>query len=99
MYMASSIEVEFTARKRRMKSANTAAMPRWVCLRKRSSLGRPQMSTQKDVVRAVRAESALLKDAATMPMVNNTTTSVPNEPLAAKRGNSSSPMSGSGTPR
>ena len=56
------------------------------------------MSTQKLVVRAVMAESALEKEAATTPMVNSTTTVVPNMPVAANMGSNSSPDDGSAMP-
>ena len=46
----------------------------------------------------VDAESALENDAATMPMVKNTVTTVPNAPVAANIGSSSSPAAGSGVP-
>ena len=49
------------------------------------------MSTQYEVVSEVRAESALENDAATMPMVKNTTTAMPSSPEAAKAGSSWSP--------
>ena len=56
------------------------------------------MSTQKLVVRAVMAESALENDAATTPMVKSTTTVVPNWPVAANMGSSSSPDAGMAMP-
>ena len=47
---------------------------------------------------AVSAESAELNDAATMPIVNSTTTELPSRPEAANMGSSSSPFPGSGSP-
>ena len=50
------------------------------------------------MVRAVSAESALENDAATIPMVNNTTTTFPNTPVAANMGNNSSGLAGKDKP-
>ena len=85
-------------RNARIKSTKTTAMA--ICTRRlsRSSSGRCTMSTQKLVVRAVSAESALENEAATMPMVKNTVTRSPNEPVAANMGRSSSPACGRGVP-
>ena len=58
----------------------------------------PNMSMQKLVVRAARAESALEKAAATIPMVKNTNVANPNRPSAAKKGRMSSLFSGSVNP-
>ena len=73
-------------------------MPTCTRRRSRSSSLRPQISTQKLVVSAVRAESALLKAAATMPNANNTCTAMPNCPVAAYMGSNSSPLAGKATP-
>ena len=96
--MASMTLVLFTMRKRMMNNTNTIAIP--ICTRRRrsSSFGRSHKSTQKLVVSAVSAESALENDAATIPMVNSTTTVWPNSPVAANMGRSSSPCCGSATP-
>ena len=96
--MASMTLVELTASTMRMSAMKTTAMPTWTRRRSRSSPGRWQMSTQKLVVMAVSAESALLNDAATMPMVNSTTTAVPSSPVAANMGSSSSLLAGRSTP-
>ena len=53
---------------------------------------------QKLVVRAVRAESALEKADAMMPMVKNTRTACPIAPVAMKSGRSESPLAGRGVP-
>ena len=90
--------VLFSTLKIRMNITKTTAMPMCTFLRRRSSFGRSHTSTQKLVVRAVRAESALENDAATMPIVNNTVTTVPRLPVAANIGRSSSPLAGSATP-
>jgi hypothetical protein len=63
------ILVEFKALNKRIKMAKTTAIPICTLLRNFSSPCRRQISTQKLVVKAVKAESALEKDAATMPNV------------------------------
>ena len=81
--MASITLVLFTTLKPKINSTNTRAMPKWARLRNCSLWLCAQMSTQKQVVRAVRAESALENEAATTPMVNSTTTVCPSTPVAA----------------
>ncbi len=97
--MASMTLVEFSALKVRMNNAKTTAMPMCTRRRNRSSVGRRQRSTQKLVVSAVSAESALLKEAATMPTVKKTTTGSPKRPVAANMGNSSSSCVAAVVPR
>ena len=58
----------------------------------------PRMSTQKDVVSAVSAESALLKAAAMIPMVKKTTIVCPNTPEVQNIGRMSSPEAGRAMP-
>ena len=90
--------VEFIMRNSRINITNNPHKPRWTLQRNRSSAGRRQISTQKLVVSDVSAESALLNEAATIPMVKSTTTAVPKFPVAANIGSSSSPDAGSGMP-
>ena len=56
------------------------------------------MSMVRVVVRAVRAESALEKADATMPIVNSIATVSPNVPVAASPGSRLSARSGTGIP-
>ncbi len=88
--MASITLVELIALKAMMKSMKTKATSRCMRLRSFTSSFLPNISTQRLVVMAVKAESALEKLAATMPMVNKTTTRVPIAPEAANIGNRSS---------
>ena len=67
--MASMTLVEFRMRKSRINTTNTTAIPICTLRRNRSSPGLPQISTQKLVVSAVKAESALENAAATMPRI------------------------------
>ena len=96
--MASITLVELIALKAMMKSMKTKATSRCIRLRSFTSSFLPRISTQRLVVIAVNAESALEKLAATMPMVNSTTTKVPITPDAANIGNRSSGACGSATP-
>ena len=88
--MASITLVELIALKAMMKSMKTKATSRCIRLRSFTSSFLPRISTQRLVVIAVNAESALEKLAATIPMVNSTTTRVPITPEAANIGNRSS---------
>ena len=81
-----------------INTVNTTQMPMCAMRRRLSSLGRSFISTQKLVVRAVSAESALLKQAATIPMVNKMVTVVPNFPVAANIGSRSSVLAGNSHP-
>ena len=65
--MASITLVEFITRNSSTNATNTTAMAIWARRRSTSSSFLPHISTQKLVVIAVRAESALEKHAATMP--------------------------------
>ena len=56
----------------------------------------PKMSMQKEVVKAVRAESALLNAAAMIPIVKNTKMVLPNSPEVQNMGRMSSLSSGNG---
>ena len=96
--MASMTLVLLSRRKRRMKTMNVAHKAICAIRRSFSSAGRRMISTQKLVVSDVRAESALLNDEATMPMVKKTTTGKPSVPMAANIGSSSSPEDGSVEP-
>jgi len=60
-------------------------------------LGVSKMSTQKDVVNEVNAESALENAADISPTIKNTMTAVPNIPVAANDGRIWSEISGSST--
>ena len=90
--------VELRAPKPMMKSMKTKATARCTFLRRSSSSSRPKISTHTLVVRAVRAESALEKLAATTPIVKNTVTIDPKAPEAANIGNRSSGFSGRAMP-
>ena len=96
--MASITLVELIALKAMMKSMNTKATAKCICLRSFISSFLPKISTHRLVVIAVNAESALEKLAATIPMVNKTTTRFPIAPEAANIGNRSSGASGKATP-
>ena len=74
------------ALKAMMNSMNTTATNKCIHLRSFTSSFLPRISTQRLVVIAVSAESALEKLAATIPMVKSTTTKVPIAPDAAKIG-------------
>lgn len=97
--MASMTLVEFTKRKSKTKTTKITAIIKCDLLRRFSSYGFPQISTQKLVVIAVKAESALENEAAKIPKIKSTTTAGPNSPDAAKVGNSWSPISGIAIPR
>ena len=88
---------------KRMNPMNTAEIKKCTHLRVFSASfssvrSTPKISMQKLVVRAVSAESALEKAAATIPMVKNTIVASPNRPSAAKKGRMSSLFSGKAKP-
>ena len=66
--MASISEVEFSCRNNRINSMKNPHMTTCIFFLSASLSGCRQISTQKQVVREVRAESALENEAATMPM-------------------------------
>ena len=86
------------ALKAMMNSMNTTATNKCIHLRSFTSSFLPRISTQRLVVIAVSAESALEKLAATIPMVKSTTTKVHIAPDAAKIGSRSSGADGKATP-
>ena len=96
--MASITLVELTTLNKRINTTNIEHKRICVFRRSFSSSDFSMISTQKLVVRAVRAESALLNDAATIPIVNSITTVSPNFPEAANIGRSESPDEGRGLP-
>ena len=82
--MASMTLVEFTKRKSKTKTTKTTAIIKCDLLRRFSSFGFPQISTQKLVVIAVKAESALENEAAKIPKIKSTTTAGPNSQMLQK---------------
>ena len=85
----------FTALKIRIIMANKTEMSKWLIRRVRlalvaSSFSTPRMSTQKEVVNAVNAESALLKAAAMIPIVKKIRMECPNMPEVQNIGRISS---------
>ena len=89
------------ALKARMITTNKAEINRWTRRRIRvalpaSSFSIPRMSTQNEVVSAVRAESALLNAAAMIPIVKNTKILSPNMPDVQNIGRMSSLKAGRG---
>ena len=75
--MASMSEVELSWLNIRINTMKQPHIAICVFFLNPSSSGRFRMSTQKQVVREVRAESALENEAATIPMVKNIITTVP----------------------
>ena len=90
--------VELSALNAMIKSMKTTATIRCTLFLNRSFFGLPKISTQRLVVMAVIAESALEKLAATIPIVKKITTIFPIYPDAANIGSKSSGASGIGIP-
>ena len=98
-YKASMTLLLFKRRKIRMQRMKTTEIKKCTFLRCFSALSFgsfvfSRISTQKLVVKAVKAESALEKAAAIIPIVKHIKTGKPKQPLAAKNGRMSSPPYG-----
>ena len=100
--MASMRLESFTASKHKIKPTKSKAIT--PCTFFLTASGRvnlrstSRMSTQKLVVKAVSAESALLNAAAIIPIVNSTNTPFPKWPSAQNKGKMSSPFTGKSIP-